>query len=560
MESTIRAKPLDASEIKEATDFLESLAQALLNVHRLAGELSDARKTLGELLVSYGDTIRKRKNYETLVTDPQSTLQTYSAEYINRNCVAAASNFWEYLAVLDNTVALQSGREGRDLLLTLREFQKEYRQGSLFDVSLAEKKKGSSKKRHIFHRLKTSVSTGTNLGSKFIRLDPGVPVINDAATDIEALSNALRAMETTAVSRVITGLVQSTFNTIQDSINQGHVTKNVDACAKWNKYIIEKPTRQYSSTSAPETQDARASTPFDSGDPIYEATVDSGEPVTVSCSDDVTEKGYSDIHSGGSYYSHGCDKEGQSQLSPSIISQMDRPSVAKTEHTSRTHLGPSLKGSPSRGNSLETFRTSISRESVGASCNRGKLGQSSASATPVPGDASPSDVRRGSATSLPAPCPRALGHQRTRSVRTLPVLKGSGTASTNKRSFRRPRVPAVREEDVDGAMHETQRIPNRSKAYSVLGIKGKEIAKVERELAGLVPAGLRHCSVNASYRFPDRYGGSTWMGDTVEDGNLTMQFPKLSAQKEHAKLRRSSSYTAKASPKTSHIRRHSSVF
>lgn len=62
-------------------------------------ELSIAKQELASTIHAYGDFIGKRANYTTLVTDPESGIQSYSFDSANRKCLAAAGEFWGELSV-----------------------------------------------------------------------------------------------------------------------------------------------------------------------------------------------------------------------------------------------------------------------------------------------------------------------------------------------------------------------------------------------------------------------------------------------------------------------------
>lgn len=425
------------------------------------------------------------------------------------------------------------GREARNLLFSVRGFKIGHLQE--FDTPLKEKKESPSSKqlskaRSVLRQMKRvsvskichqlgSISALENTESqqKSVKSVLCGFTMRKSPMALETLNRNTRLMEDIAMSQAIGGVVKSAFAFLQRTMHHGNIIKNVDACTKWTRSTISQHCgdkhAELNTRVSENLGSDRCLSPFDPGEIFSEATAD----VNTSASDatgcsDSREKVLSTTYSLGSYYDSVHDED-SSEFFASFFDQVDGSHTASASDSGH-NMSP--RGSSSRSNSIETSRTSITAESVGVLNRRPDysyyslgVGHPTESIGHADKEAKQPSARRGSATTLSGSglCPRISGHKRSRSVRTIPFMNGVGTKSATKPSFRRPRIAVVCEEEEDVRTHEVKRFPYRNKAYSVLGIQGKEQDRLENELGRVA---LGECAVNATYRFPNQDGGSAW--------------------------------------------------
>ena len=123
-------------------------------------------------------------------------------------------------------------------------------------------------------------------------------------------------------------------------------------------------------------------------------------------------------------------------------------------------------------------------------------------------EGTPSVCRRGPVVTPPSgPCPRRMGHRRSRSVRVISLVATSTAAFSHKMGILRPRLPVVGEDDMWSH-------PAPFYGYSFKA-RAKERESVVSSLSGVQvqrrPRVWGEYSMNATYRFPDSAGQSSWV-------------------------------------------------
>lgn len=112
-------------------------------------------------------------------------------------------------------------------------------------------------------------------------------------------------------------------------------------------------------------------------------------------------------------------------------------------------------------------------------------------------------VSRGGSVVTSGPCPRRMGHRRSRSVRAISLVTTSTTPFPHKSSTLRSRLPVVGENDMwsrPPSFSFKARVNERESASSLSGVQ-----------VCMRPRVCGECSMNATYRFPDLAGHSSWV-------------------------------------------------
>ncbi|RPB29543.1 hypothetical protein L211DRAFT_864173 [Terfezia boudieri ATCC MYA-4762] len=230
---------LIAKCINRSTHSLDSLAQALIQVHNFAERLVIAEHIVAECIMEYAVIVDQRIRYRTLIDENAICSDETTVER-----AIAASKVWKARAALDQNLAYNADLEGRALLRLIRSFQARNLQTPEFQHSLRSEETefesqttATKKLLEVFHRLKKASIASIR------RCITNICVNNDAAerkasssltfespASLAAVAKVAKAIEDAAVSRAIGGLTERIFLPIKDIILQGNVAKDVDKC------------------------------------------------------------------------------------------------------------------------------------------------------------------------------------------------------------------------------------------------------------------------------------------------------------------------------------------
>ncbi|KAF8422641.1 hypothetical protein EV426DRAFT_160935 [Tirmania nivea] len=314
---------LTAQEIKLSIDCLDRLAQALIQVHNFAEQLAIAEEIVAQCTTEYGITIEQRIRCQTPID--ANNVQSYRSDGTIIERAIAASKVWEARTTLDKTLAHHAGREGRDLLLTIRNFQAKNLHTLEFNSLSSERKQESeptaTKKPQGFHRLKkasiASIRHYVSIIGAAAERKPmfSSPMLRTSPPDLAAITKETKAIEDAAISKAIGGLTEKIFLPMEDIIFQGNIVKNFDKY-KQKQRAYDESVEQFgdhvrfaeddiTNSMDLESQNIPLASTFETGDLAYHEAINEAivrRQDSMSAISTRANNGSSDSYSIGEYY------------------------------------------------------------------------------------------------------------------------------------------------------------------------------------------------------------------------------------------------------------------
>ncbi|KAF8465911.1 hypothetical protein BDZ91DRAFT_794494 [Kalaharituber pfeilii] len=476
------SKTLDTEDVRQSVHAINTILASLSAVGKLTEELSLATGELAKNMQLYGNILEIRANRPC--NDTEETInheQTKDETYIQNLCLVEASNFWSAFSQSGSQFGKIIQTEHRDLLLEIQNF--------------------------ILRQSGTShVQSSPIWGAE------------------------MKCVEHNFISRSILGPLKHGYECIKELTEEMRISRVVQKCSELGLLLSSNVDSTEPSVAAlMSTQSLPSTTP---------QTVDasgSHSPFGCTLSDfpfSHTQTPTGQTAASNSNTSYSIESEDDT-IDTAMIENLfsnarERPSMAYSQIINGQtviDISPdgSICGSP-RTTTLETSRSPFTIQESAPVEERPHSSDLTTSCQLSP-DSLASELvgvcpRRGSANSIPASGTKVFGHRRSRNFHTIPHMSGSGTVSLHKPSFRRPRIPVVKEEEEEeeeeegeeeGNFYQERRHP-REKAYKILGVQGQPRDAVEGEyVAKSVPGSHTKHHVNRCYRFPDGAGRSRFV-------------------------------------------------